>query len=379
LIAGVEKDLKWPLQSNGNGVRMKRSNNTELMREAIASDFAVQQVAEDKNWLLFAREGKDFFHFVEYDTETNKITQHHVPHLAVARGIEAAESGRSKLTDEAQGYVASVQGKISIASQIGSEMFFVIDGDAIPFSVLRAGIDERLKRTFPMLTTARKRVVFERGRYEIPGAMTHHGNPLSSVSKDLIEGISFEKLLRRRLNARDFGLYSAFCTHADFPCALDKGSCIKELLDRHIDCYGEDLPDNVLGAVAPEVQGRLFPFSIWGPGVTADPARAIDALEQAVAKLDPVQRTQVVLLNGMHGANIFLAMAAVTGILSFEQYRDFQAADFAPDSEEEQFLRISTSFIELFGEVAPPCPGYAGNRKPKAKRVSRTASKAKKP
>jgi hypothetical protein len=359
---------------------MERSNNVEFMREAIASDFAVQQVAEDKNWLLFASERKDFFHFVEYDTGANSVTQHHIPHLAVARAIETAESGRSKLTDQAQGYVASVQGRISIASQVGSEMFLVIDGDAIPFSVLGAGIDERLKRTSPMLITARKRVVFEKGQYEIPGAKTHHGNPLSSVSRDLIEGISFEKLLRRRLNARDLGLYSAFCTHADFPCALGKRNCIKELLDRHVDRYGQDFPDNVLGAVAPEVQRRLFPFTIWEPGVTIDSARAMDALQAAVAKLDSVQATQVVLLNGMHGANIFLALATVTGILTFDQYKDFQTADFAPDSEEEQFLRISTSFIELFGEVAP-CRDHAANRKPKGKRVASvasTASKAKK-
>jgi hypothetical protein len=340
---------------------MKRPKHTEFMTQAITSDFEVEQVAEDKNWILFASERKDFFRFVEYDTKGNQVTQHHIPHLAVARAIETAEAGRSELTEEGQAYVATVQGEISIASRIGGEMFLVIRGDAVPFSVLRGALDERLKRVAPTLTAARKKIVFENGRYGIPGATTtHQDNPLSSVSKDLIEGIAFEQALRRRLYGRDFGLYSAFCTHVDFPCALHKQSCIKELLDRHFECYGEGFPDNGLVEVALEVQNKLFPFPIWGPGIAADSARAIEALQSAVAKLDPVQTTQVVLLNGMHGGNVFLTMAAVTGIVTFDKYKEFQTSNLAQASEEEQFLRISTSFIELFGDVAPPCPGYAG-------------------
>ena len=132
-------------------------------------------------------------------------------------------------------------------------------------------------------------------------------------------------------------------------------------------------PDNGLVEVAKDVQSRLFPFAIWGPGIAADSARAIEGLYAAVAKLDAVQSTQVVLLNGMHGADIFLALATATGIITFEQYKNFQTAGFAPDSEEEQFLRISTSFIELFGDVAPLCRGYAGPRR--KRRKSSTASK----
>ena len=133
-----------------------------------------------------------------------------------------------------------------------------------------------------------------------------------------------------------------------------------DLLKRHFDCYRGELPDNGLVVAAKEVQEKLFPYPIWGPGIEEPSARAIDALREAVGKLTPVQATQVVLLNGMHGANIFLALAAVTGIVSFEAYKDFQTSGFAPDSEEEQFVRISTSFIDLFGVIAPPCPGHAG-------------------
>jgi hypothetical protein len=354
---------------------MKRSKKTEFMMQMIPSDFEVEQVAEEKNWILFAAQKKDFFHFVEYDTKGTSVTQHHIPHLSVARAIETVESGLSELTEDGQAYVAPVQGEVSIASRNGGEMFLVIQGDSVPFSVLGGGLDERLKGVFPTLLAARKKVVLEDGLYGLTGATTHEGNALSSVSKDLIEGIAFEKALRRRLNARDFGLYSAFCTHMDFPCALGTNSCIKEFLDNHFECYGGGFPDNGLVEVAQEVQNKLFPFPIWGPGIAVDSVRAIEALQAAVAKLDPVQATQVVLLNGMHGGSIFLTMATVTGIVTVDQYKDFQAADFAPDSEEEQFLRISTSFIELFGDVAPPCNGYAGMSV--KKRKSKTPSRAK--
>jgi hypothetical protein len=75
------------------------------MTQVIASDFEVEQVAEDKNWILFAGERTDVFHFVEYNTKGNNISdpgavlthvmQHHIPHLAVARAIETAEAARS--------------------------------------------------------------------------------------------------------------------------------------------------------------------------------------------------------------------------------------------------------------------------------------------
>ena len=349
---------------------MRRTKKTELMIQTVASDFEVEQVAEDENWILFAGERKDFFHIVEYAPKGNGLTQHHIPHLAVATAIETAESGRSEVTENGQACGVPIQGEVSIGSGIGGEMFLVSQGDAVPFSVLGGGLDERLKRVSPTLARARKKVAFEEGQYGIPGATTNAGNPLSSVSKDLIEGIAFEKALRRRLNARDFGLYSAFCTHMDFPCALQKTSCIRELVDSHFDFYGPTFPNNGFLEVAEEVQSRMLPFAIWGPSIVANSARAVEAIQVAVAKLDPVEATQVVLLNGMHGADIFLALATVTGIISFERYKDFKTDGLAPDSEEEQFLRISASFIELFGDVAPPCRGYAGSSRREQKPVA---------
>jgi hypothetical protein len=172
--------------------------------------------------------------------------------------------------------LTGVQGHIHVISGRSGELCLVIQGDAVPFSSFDGGLGERFLGVTVTLAAVRKKVVSENGHYGISGAATHNGNPLTSVSKDLVEGIAFEKTLRRSLNARDFGLYSAFCTHMDFPCALHKQNCIKELLDRHFECYGQEFPDNGLVEAAQEVQSRLFPFPIWGPGIVTDSAQAIE-------------------------------------------------------------------------------------------------------
>lgn len=260
-----------------------------------------------------------------------------------------------------------MQGRIEVIFGADSPPYLVIQG-AVVQSTASGWLGDRLRSLSSTLAAARKKVLFVPGEgFLLPGAVTNDGNPVASVSGELIAGIAFEKVLRRRFNPRDFGLYSAFCTHVDFPCALHKKSCLKELIDHHFEAYREGFPDNGLVEAAQEVQSRIFPFPIWGPGIATDPSRSLDALQAAVAKLDPVQKTQVVLLNGMHGAGIFVALATVTGINTFEQYKDFQSAGFAPDSEEEQFLRISSSFIDLFGSLASGCPGYAESATPKPK------------
>jgi hypothetical protein len=355
--------------------KMKRSKRTELARQVIASDFQVQPVEEDEGWILFAAERKDFFHFVEYnETDGNTttqphinhlaVTQHHIPHLAFARAMDFMQSTGHE-------YVAPVQGRIEIMPQARGEMFLVIRGSAVLLSSLAAGLEERIKRVSSTLATARKRVVCEDGRYLIPGATTHHGNPLSSVSKDLIEGIAFEKVLRRRLNARNFGLYSAFCTHVDSPCALHDMDRIKEFVDTDLTPESVDRADSSFRKVARAVQRRLFPYPVWGRGIKIDSAKACDALHAAVAKLNPVQATQVVLLNGMHNAHILLALAVVTGLASFEYYKAVASDGYPPDSEEMQSLCVSASFIQLFGEVAGGCSGHADPRPTKRIRNKR--------
>jgi hypothetical protein len=104
------------------------------------------------------------------------------------------------------------------------------------------------------------------------------------------------------------------------------------------------------------VQDTLFPYKIWGVDSKMPVARAISALVVVVSKLDPVQRTQWVLLNGMHGGSLFLQLAVLSGIITYDDYRQFQTQDYQPGSREDQSLRSTTSYIELFGELGSAGP-----------------------
>jgi hypothetical protein len=57
-------------------------------------------------------------------------------------------------------------------------------------------------------------------------------------------------------------------------------------------------------------------------------------------------------MNGMHGAGLFLALAAATNIIDFERYAELQCRHHQPDSPQEQDLRMETAFIKLYGELS---------------------------
>jgi hypothetical protein len=99
------------------------------------------------------------------------------------------------------------------------------------------------------------------------------------------------------------------------------------------------------------VQEALFPYRIWGKDEKVPVDSAIEALAVVVSKLGRVQRTQWVLLNGMHGGSLFLQLAVISDFIAWEDYRRFQTQNYQPDSPEEQSIRSSASYIELFGEL----------------------------
>jgi len=73
------------------------------------------------------------------------------------------------------------------------------------------------------------------------------------------------------------------------------------------------------------VQDKLFPYRIWGKDSKVSVDSAIEALAAVVSKLRRVQRTQWVLLNGMHGGSLFLQLAVISGVITWEDYRVLSA------------------------------------------------------
>jgi hypothetical protein len=317
-----------------------------LIPEMIPTDFDVVRIGSSGNFTLFGAERKDLYHFVSYDTHTG-IRQYHIPQYRIANAISlAADNTEEALMQPLSDGLSLLTQRRGPLGLLTGDVCFLFNGsksEPLAARMLHAG---------EILNTARRRVASKNGVYTLAGAKTNAGNPVSSKSRGLIEGIAFERSMLRRLSAtKTFGVYSAFCTHRDFPCALKRKSCLREMVETHFRYYDDNPPSKDFLQVAMTVQDTLLPYRIWGADSKAPVDSAIAALVEVVSKLDPAQRTQWVLLNGMHGGSLFLQLATISGVITYEVYLRLQTQHYQPSSHDEQLLRSTTSYIELFGEL----------------------------
>ena len=345
----LKKAAKQPARSGQDAGKHPDQGLTEpsddFLLTMIPDDFNVVRLGSCDGLTLFGAERKGLFHFVCHKAGAG-LWQHHIPHFRIAEAINPAggtteETLQCPLADDLS-LLTQKSGPLGLMT---GGVCFHLDGSA------GAPLADRMLRAAKVLNTARKRVVCENGHYVVAGAQTQGGKPVSSKSSRLMDGIGFERSLLRRLSAKQFGLYSAFCTHRDFPCALDKKSCLKEMVEAHFEqfyagAHSEDFLQMIMA-----VQEALFPYRIWGKDEKVPVDSAIEALAVVVSKLGRVQRTQWVLLNGMHGGSLFLQLAVISDVIAWEDYRRFQTQNYQPDSPEEQSIRSSASYIELFGEL----------------------------
>ena len=124
------------------------------------------------------------------------------------------------------------------------------------------------------------------------------------------------------------------------------------MIEAHFNSYGDDFSNQALVEAALKVQDKIFPSRIWAPGISVDFNHRLEALRSAVGKLPHHQCTQFVLMNGMHDGSLFPALAAITNCISFDEYKALATANCQPDSEHEQWIRKTASYIDLFGRLA---------------------------
>ena len=230
------------------------------------------------------------------------------------------------------------------------KLSFVIDGcEELP---LNESFVKTMKKDLSLLGLARDWVKEGSSGYHIPLEKTAAGHPLESSSRRLLEAIAFEKLTVPRMSAENFGVYSAQCTYQDFDLPVGfPPSVVREILSLEIE-YNLVSPNDEMCRLIDEVQRTLFAKSVWKFGVPVDLEAAVPVVADGIAKLTRVQRTQVVLMNGMHGAGLFLPLAAALGLCTFEQYAEWMCQGMAPDSPEEQQRRTESAYINLFGVLS---------------------------
>ena len=82
-----------------------------------------------------------------------------------------------------------------------------------------------------------------------------------------------------------------------------------------------------------------------------DIEEAIPIVSEGMKKLSRTKRVQFILMNGMHGAGLFLPLAVLADVIRFQSYGFFLCQSYQPDSEEEQILRKQSAYIKLYGEL----------------------------
>ncbi|QOY86154.1 hypothetical protein [Paludibaculum fermentans] len=345
-----QKSTKKAARSrNGGGGEIELSANKpsdDFLLTRIPPDFDVAPIGSCDGHALFGAERRGLFHFVSYQSGTG-LSQYHVPHFRIADAISAAaESSEEALNFPLAEGLELLARRGEPFGLLNGEICFLLNGAS------GAVLARRMTEAAQLLKSARKRVIRENDMYVVARAITQAGNPVSSRARLLMDGIAFERSLLRRLSAKSFGLYSAFCTHRDFRCALGKKSCLKEMLKVHFDYYAAEPAAEDFVKLVLAVQDDFIGCRIWQPGAHLPMAEAVSALASALSKLDESQRTQMVLLNGMHGGSVFLHLGVLLRMISFADYADFLTAPYQPDSEEEQWIRSSTCYTELFGEAS---------------------------
>jgi hypothetical protein len=341
-----------------NSVDDSEDSLSYIYDEVIPSDFHVDLIFRAKNKALFAAKRKFHWHFVKATSETNDgythndIAQRHIPRFLMCEVINSLKRFDELVRDEnnnglpLSSYESDQVGMYSV--DLGR---YNIDLIQTPEG-LPKWFCEFLEEDLPIFELAKSKVKFEDDLYVLPRSKSYTKKPVASKSKRLIEAIAFERETRKKLDARQFGIYSAFCTWKDF-CedVIKERHFYEELVDGQFEYDAEDSDYGDFMDLALKVQNQLLDKPIWGVGINVDRDEAVDLLAKGMSQLTSIQLAQFTLMNGMHQGGLFLPLAQVLGLNSYESYIEWKTSEFQPDSEEEQALRSEIAIIKLLGEL----------------------------
>jgi len=292
------------------------------------------------------------WHFLAATCKENLIEtrQWHIPRYVMAR--EMASWGSAFEEFAAILRVRPLAGNIwGIPTRMGSPDKLTIDlpGD-LSFEVAKE-FTQRLRADIPLLEKAQAKIRERDGLFYIPRMMTAAGNPVESTSHELLVAIAFEKACRPRMDAGNFGIYSAYCTERDFETSIQMpDSIIHEMIEEQFARDPAEIPDDIHNLFL-NTQLQLLSKPIWGRGIKVPVAAAAKILAKGIASLTRHQRVQLILMNGMHDASIVLSLATILGHCSLDNYCFYTCQQWAPDSPEEQVRRKESAYIKLYGEL----------------------------
>jgi hypothetical protein len=342
----------------------------DFMIQMTQADFDVELLAASEDSALFGalREGGNqtvstpngpwmshvmgVWHFVAVTGGGNflQTRQWHIPRYEMAREMEQRKKAFDQFGNRSSSPIVGDIAGLHMRMASPTELAIHLPGGVI--LTVDPAFTQKLHSDIGLLEKARADVRERAGEFFIPDLKTAADNPVESPSQSLLAAIAMEKLMVPEMEAGNFGVYSAYCTYRDFDDPVQMSDeLIRELTETQLAYDPESISDDICDMFA-DVQKKLLSEPIWGKGVRMSVDQAAPILAAGMAKLTRAQRTQFILMNGMHGAGLFLPLAAVLDVCSFEQYGDYMCQGMAPDSPEEQERRIETAYIALFGELS---------------------------
>lgn len=330
----------------------------KFMIEASMHDFNVRPIGSKDNSTLFGalRDGHPagVWHFVLLHFSGGKINtmqQLHIPRFKMVEALHRldnsypSESHEKLLLVDWMPFPAVIHGRNKISFVTNDKTELMIDESFI----------QQMRVDLQFLETAKTRVQSVGNGFELQDAKTPNDNPVESDSERLLQAIAFEQLTMGRLDARNFGIFSAFCTYRDFDTSIKMNEeLIMELVEGQFQYKPADIDPDTINLFM-GVQQKILSQPIWGHGIAMNKALAAQILSKGMDSLTRTQRVQFILMNGMHGAGLFLPLAVVTGAINFNKYTSLVCQGFQPDSIEEQDRRKESAYIELYGELV--CKG----------------------
>lgn len=318
-------------------------------------DFNVGPIVSKDNFTLLGelRDGHPagVCHFVLLNSVGNKINsiqQLHIPRFKMVEALHRldnsypSESYEKPLLVDWMPFPAVIRGRNKISFVTNDKTELMIDESFV----------HQMRKDLHFLETAKTRVQSVGNGFGLPDAKTPNDNPVESDSERLLQAIAFEQLTMGRLDARNFGIFSAFCTYRDFDTSIMMNEeLIIELVEGQFQYKPTDVDPDTIDLFM-GVQQKVLSQPIWGHGIAMNKALAAKILTKGMDSLTRTQRVQFILMNGMHGAGLFVPLAAVLGAINFNKYASLVCQGFQPDSNEEQDRRNESAYIELYGELA---------------------------
>jgi hypothetical protein len=339
----------------------------DLIIEQIKQDFHCEVVGDSEHCKLFAAlrtsnetiktdrgywndHVMDVWQLIAVSTtelgHVKHLRQWHIPRFSMARAW-ANIQGEAK-HDAGHSFVQITEGLSFKRCESGQ--WFLLHSDGIGCAVAQ-GFIAKMREDGECLEKARSLVKEENGMHFLEAKVlkTQAGHCIKHESRALLEAIAFEKITTKRLSAKYFGIFSAYCTYRDFALSTELTDVVlDELLETlKIKSHAQQSPG--LRDMLARVQQHLLGYEIWRNGLLVPTAQARFDLALAMISLTRSQRTQFILMNGMHGAPVFLCLAVIHGFCTFEEYTDVISAPYQADSVEEQEVRKAVSYMALFG------------------------------